>query len=125
MADELLENAEEIVALVRNRWLKGKRPDGSDIGSYKDFGYELFKRQKNPLARGKVDLTLDGGLNENLVLNQLRGTFFNIFSTDEKAVSIANKYGLDVYGLTKEEETLVLERAKDNVFIKLYKEVFR
>lgn len=125
IAEELQKNGAEIVELVRNRWLRGKRPDGKDIGSYKDFGYEMFKRQQNPLAGGKVDLTLDGGLNKGLVVNYLRGSISNIFSTDEKAVMIAKRYGLDVYGLSNKETELVLERAKDNVFIKLYQSVFK
>lgn len=120
MKQEILANAKEIVSLVRNRWKKGKRPSGEIIGSYKDYGYEMMKLQQNPLAGGNVDLILDGGLNENLVVNYLNGSFFNIFSTDEKAVSIAERYGLDVYGLTTEEETMVLEEAKNRVFIKLF-----
>jgi len=125
IAEELQKNAAEIVELVRNRWLTGKRPDGSEIGTYKDFGYELLKRKQNPLAGGKVDLTLDGGLNKGLVVNYLNGSISNIFSTDEKAVTIAERYGLDVYGLTPKETDLVLERAKENVFVKLYNQVFK
>ncbi len=119
LKEELLANASEIVQLVRSRWKKGKRPDGGIIGSYKSFSYELFKRQQNPLAGGKVDLILDGGLNENLVVNHLTGSLFNIFSTDEKAVSIAEKYGLDVYGLTEKEEFEVLLEAGNRVFVRL------
>lgn len=125
LAKELQANAKEILDLVRDRWLRGKRPDGSLIGEYKDFGYELLKRQQNPLAGGNVDLTLDGGLNKGLFINQIRGSLFNIFSSDEKAVLIAEKYGLDNYNITPEETILVLERAKDNVFIELYNFVFK
>lgn len=125
MADELQKNAEQIVELVRNRWKKGKRPNGKIIGTYKDYGYQEMKRRQNPLAGGNVDLILDGGLNENLVLNYLSGSMYNIFSTDEKAVSIAQRYGLDVYGLTKKEEQMVLETAKNRVFIRIYEDIFR
>lgn len=125
MADELQKNAEQIVELVRNRWKKGKRPSGKIIGTYKDYGYQEMKRRQNPLAGGNVDLILDGGLNENLVLNYLSGSMYNIFSTDEKAVSIAQRYGLDVYGLTKKEEQMVLETAKNRVFIRIYEDIFR
>lgn len=115
---EILDNSSEIVALVRNRWKQGKRPNGNIIGRYQNYGYQLIKQQQNPLAGGNVDLILDGGLNRGLVVNHLRGSLFNIFSTDDKAVSIAEKYGLDVYGLTKDEENDVLIEATDRVLKK-------
>ena len=37
----------------------------------------------------------------------------------KKAVSIAEKYGLDVYGLTKQEEREVMFEASNRVFIEL------
>ena len=119
LKEEILANGKEIVKLVRDRWKHGKRPDGDIIGSYASFSYELFKRRKNPLGGGRVDLILDGGLNEGLVVNHLTGALFNIFSTDEKAVSIASKYGLDVYGLTKEEEQEVLFQASIKIHFKI------
>lgn len=120
MKAEILANGKEIVQLVRNRWKQGKRPSGDIIGTYKDYGYELFKQQKNPLAGGNVDLILDGGLNKGLVVNYLNGSLFNIFSTDEKAVTIASRYGLDVFGLTEKETFRVLEEAKNRVYIKIF-----
>lgn len=108
---EILENSDDIVDLVRQRWKIGKRPDGSDIGTYRSFAYEMEKRQRNPLAGGKVDLIDTGDLNRKLIVNHLTGSIFNIFSTDNKAVKIAEKYGLDVYGLSKEERKDVLIEA--------------
>lgn len=120
MSQELLENGKKIVNLVRSRWEQGKRPDGSDIGEYKNFSYEMMKRQMNPKAGGKVDLMLEGDLESGLELNYLRGSFFNIFSSDKKAVSITERYGLEVFGLSVDELKMVLMEAKNNVFIKLY-----
>jgi len=120
LRDEILENGPEIVQLVRERWKRGLRPDGTIIGEYADYGYELFKRQQNPLAGGNVDLILTGALNEDLVVNYLGNALFSIFSDDEKAVLIAGKYGLDVYGVTKEEETEIVTEAGGRVYIKLF-----
>lgn len=114
--EELLNNSDEIVELVRSRWKRGLRPDGNIIGEYRSFAYEMEKRQRNPLAGGNVDLIDTGDLNKHLVVNHLRDSLFNIFSTDEKAVSIAEKYGLDVYGLSKEEEIEVLNEAGERTY---------
>lgn len=114
--EELLNNSDEIVDLVRSRWKQGKRPDGNIIGEYRSFSYEMEKRQRNPLAGGNVDLIDTGALNKHLTVNYLYDSVFNIFSTDEKAVLIAEKYGLDVYGLSKDEEQDVLNEAGERTY---------
>jgi hypothetical protein len=73
----------------------------------------------NSLAGGNVDLTLTGALNKGLDIFPLSGDNFNIFSKDEKARSIAEKYGLDVYGLTKEEEEIVVDLTINRVNVAL------
>jgi hypothetical protein len=120
LKEEILNNSDEIVSLVRERWRKGLRPSGDIIGNYRNFSYEMEKRSRNPLAGGTVDLIDTGALNRGLVVNSLADSVFNIFSTDEKAVDIASKYGLDVYGLTREEEQEVLLEASSRVYIELF-----
>lgn len=120
LKDEILNNSDEIVNLVRQRWKQGLRPDGKIIGRYRNFAYEMEKRQRNPLASGNVDLIDTGALNRALVVNYLGNSLFTIFSTDNKAVSIADKYGLDVYGLSPEEEQEVLYEAANRVQITLF-----
>ena len=80
----------------------------------------MEKRQSNPLAGGNVDLIDTGALNKALVINYINGSLFTIFSTDDKAQDIASKYGLDVYGLTKEEETEVLMIAMSRIYKNLF-----
>ncbi len=116
---EILKNKEEIVDLVRNRWKRGKRPDGAIIGEYASFLYQRQKLAQNPLAGGTVDLILTGALSGDLTVFPLAGGNFSIFSKDEKAISIADKYGLDVYGLTKEEEEMILNVAFNRINMKL------
>lgn len=118
---EILANQKEIVAKVRNRWKTGKRPSGDIIGTYSSFAYEQEKRLKNPIAGGKVDLIDEGDLERGLVVNAIAGSIFTIFSTDEKAIDIASKYGLDVYGLTLAETKEVLSLAVGRVYVKLFK----
>ena len=116
---EILNNKQEIVALVRSRWIRGKRPDGSIIGEYGSFAYEQEKLRQNPLARRTVYLIDTGALREGLTIFPLAGGNFSIFSTDDKAISIAEKYGLDVYGLTIEEEKIVVNLALSRVNVRL------
>ena len=120
LKEEILENGKEIVQRVKERWRQGLRPDGNIIGTYRNFAYEMEKRQRNPLAGGKVDLIDTGALSNKLVINYIRGSLFTIFSDDNKATSIAQKYGLDVFGLTKEEEQDVMIEAVSNIYKKLF-----
>lgn len=120
LKEEIQKNGQQIVNLVRTRWEKGLRPDGSIIGNYRSFAYEMEKRQRNPLAGGKVDLIDTGSLKDKLVVNYLGNALFNIFSEDKKAVMIAKKYGLDVYGLKLQEEEDVLLEAMSRVNQELF-----
>jgi hypothetical protein len=115
LKEKVLANQDEIVAKVRARWREGKRPSGQIIGNYASFSYQQEKSRRNPLAGGTVDLIDTGSLNRQLVVNHLRGSFFNVFSTDSKAVDIADKYGLDVFGLTDEEASEVIREASSLV----------
>lgn len=108
---EIKNNQKEIVSLVRTRWEKGLRPSGDIIGTYQSFAYEQEKRSRNPLAGGNVDLIDTGDLSNELVVNYVGHSLFTIFSTDEKALKIASKYGIDVYGLTEDESLLILGQA--------------
>lgn len=69
----------------------------------------------NPQADGFVDLILTGDLNEALKLYPAFDTGFTIFSADEKATKIADKYGLDVYGLTDDEGQKIIDEAATGV----------
>lgn len=114
MEEEILKKSDQIVAGVRAQWKEGVRPDGTIIGTYKSFAYRSEKIAMNPAAGGNVDLILTGDLNRNLTVNKLKEGFFTVFSTDDKAVGIAQKYGLDVYGLNDEELDAVLDQAAYN-----------
>lgn len=123
LSEEILGNQKEIVSLVRERWKQGKRPSGSIIGEYRSFAYEQEKLRRNPLAGGNVDLIDTGSLNEKLNINDVGNSLFTIFSKDSKAILIAENYGLDVYGLTEDEEQMVLEEAGVRIINSLFKSI--
>ena len=125
LKDEIQANEEEILNLIRNRWTLGKRPDGNIIGVYKSAEYALFKHTINPLAGGNVDLTVTRSLRNKLEIFSMGNSLFEIFSTDSKALELAEKYGLDVYGLSKEEENIVLNEAKEQLYQDILNDVFK
>lgn len=108
---EIIKNKKEIVNVVRERWKQGLRPSGGIIGTYRSFLYQREKIQQNPLAGGNVDLILTGALEKGLDIFKHGNGLYTIFSTDSKAVDIASKYGLDVYGLTKDEQIMFVSEA--------------
>ena len=91
----ILSKKDEIVDKVRQRWKRGLRPNGDLIGKegleYKWFSYQQEKQQRNPLAGGNVDLIDTGSLNRELIVESHGRGLFTIFSTDEKALLIAQK----------------------------------
>lgn len=113
---EVLSSQKEIIKPVKERWKLGLRPNGSIIGTYRSFSYQQEKIRRNPSASGNVDLIDTGDLRDGLVLNALGKSLFTIFSTDNKAVPIAQKYGLDVYGVTDKEEQNDMNKAAENVY---------
>ena len=121
LKQEILSNKAKIVDIVRQRWKRGLRPNGDIIGTYQSLFYQQEKTQRNPLAGGNVDLIDTGGLNKELTIFYNTGSLFTIFSTDEKALLIAQKYGLDVYGLTKDEQIMVIGEGLMRVNNKLIK----
>lgn len=99
----IIKHKKEVIKGVRGQWKKGFRPDGNIIGVYRSFIYRQDKISRNPTAGGNVDLVDTGALSKGLTLNRILEGVFTIFSTDDKAIAIASKYGLDVYGLSPEE----------------------
>lgn len=120
----ILNKQDEIVQKVRDQWKRGLRPDGTIIGVYRSFTYQREKLAQNPAAGGNVDLILTGALNRGLTLNRILEATFTIFSTDSKAVMIAEKYGLDVYGLNVDEKEAFLDMVAGQALIELTNEIY-
>ena len=97
-------NSPNLLSLVRKRWLLGESVLGGFIGEYSNSqmgqDYKAYKMAINPLAGGRVDLTLTGALGDGLTIKKVTGVEFEIFSTDEKYKKIGNKYGFEEFGIT-------------------------
>lgn len=119
----LIENESEIRAMIKQRWLLGKRPDGDIIGVYRNNLYQVFKSELNNTAGGTVDLTLTGDLG-NRIKATLENKGIEIISTDEKFNDISEKYGLDNFNITEEEENELLDGIMVEVVTNIFNEVW-
>lgn len=99
----------------RGELKSGKNADGSIIGTYKSERYELFKRQLNPLANGKVDLILTGSTKDKLEVLYLGNGTYKIVSTDKKWNSLIGKYGEKIQIINQKE----FERLQTTVYAPL------
>lgn len=95
----------QITDKIRKRWLFGKDPNGDIIGTYKSSNYRSFKVVANSKAEGLVDLTLTGRLGNALTVRKKGSLGYEVFSTDSKYSNISEKYGLEQFNLSEEEQT--------------------
>ena len=103
----ILSLKDEIRKLIKERWLKGESVDGGSIGEYLSSTYKKLKLNKNPKARGRVDLTLTGSLGNEIDIVRRNNGDYEIISNDSKYNSIGSKYGFKEFGLTKEQDELI------------------
>lgn len=103
-ADRVIKkNAEFAIDLSQGQMIRGKMPDGSQIGAYQSPFYAEFKNLRNPLAGfGVVDLNLTGDYYKGMILT---GKYpnYEIISKDGKAQELESKYG-DPLGINKSNE---------------------
>lgn len=119
----LMERESEIRDMIKQRWLLGRRPDGSLIGFYRDVNYAIFKQTINPSAKGDVDLILSGDLVNN-IKTVLGKNKIEILSSDYKFEEISLKYGLDNFNITEDEENELLDRIMAEVVTNIFKEIW-
>ncbi len=122
------QHEKEIRQLIKERWLLGKRPDGSLIGSYSSMGYALDKHSQNPTAGFyNVDLIRTGDLVDAIKIS-LVSVGFEIFSTDEKYNKISSEptefskgaYGKDNFNLTDEQTEEIISKVSVQTLEFLY-----
>jgi hypothetical protein len=108
--DLMYEKQNEIKSLIKQRWLFGKKPDGTIIGQYHSGKYANEKNRQNPKAGlFNVDLIDTGSLVEAIKISMINNGF-EVFSTDIKYNKIADKYGDDNFNITdKETEEIINE----------------
>lgn len=114
---QMHENEAWIRQRIRDRWLLGKRPDGSIIGLYQSEDYAEEKYSKNSLAGfGNVDLTLTGSLWRGIQISGFNDEY-EIFSTDSKYDEIKDKYGEYNFNITEEEKQMLFDKILVNVLM--------
>jgi len=113
---EVKEYESQILDYVIERWQRGQGVNGGVIGEYRNEDYAIFKNQKNPLAGfGNVDLIDTGELKDGLFIQELWSVFI-IKSSDPKYKMIADKYGIEEFGLTEQQMKEILAEIKNNTF---------
>ena len=116
-----LKEERNIRELIQNRWLFGKKPDGSIIGYYRSPMYALEKRAKNQKAgAGVVDLTDTGSLGNKIKI-ALVSQGIEVFSQDEKYNDIAEKYGDSNFNITDAEKEQIINKVMDLTIKKIYR----
>ena len=110
---------------IKERWLRGKTPDGGRIGAYKVVNYALFKKEKNPLAGFyMVDSTLTGSLGNKITFLMLSESEYEIFSTDEKYNDIVEEYGDYNFNLREDEKTEISKQLTNKTILEIIKKSY-
>lgn len=99
--DTIQETEKVIIALNHDQLQKGRDSLGNQLRPYASQSYAKYKRKLNP--RGVTDLRLTGAFYSGW---KVIATKFptRILSTDAKAPILQKQYGIDIYGLTKNNE---------------------
>lgn len=98
-------HATDFIRLNEEQLFEGKTSDNTLIKPpYASDAYANFKLKHNPL--GVVDLFLTGAFYGSFFLYTTTYPVF-IFATDEKTSKLVDQYGKNIFGLTKENLSIV------------------
>jgi hypothetical protein len=109
---------------VKKRWSWGRGVNGGEIGLYRSSEYKAFKLNKNPSARGTVDLILTGSLSNKLKIRKM-GSLFEVVSLDQKFKKIGDKYGFEQFNLTPEETQQLISEIYEKILTNYTYEVWQ
>lgn len=107
---------------IHQRWLLGKKPDGTPIGLYFDYDYAEYKYEFRSKQAGfqSVDLIDEGSLWRHIeIFTEKQG--IEIESTDEKFLKIAEKYGFENFNVTETEKEMLINEIIETTIRLLYK----
>lgn len=91
----------DLIKFQKFQMLLGYKADGNRIGKYKNKAYAAMKFAENPLAGiGYVDLRLTGYFQDDIFVDT-RSNSVVLSSMDEKANSLMQKYGNNIFGLNE------------------------
>lgn len=106
-------NSPYIIDLETAQLMAGKTSEDRPIKpAYKNKNYAAFKKSLNPA--GVVDLRLTGDFHGSFFLHADK--FPLIFgATDEKTTELTNRYGEEIFGLTKKSKDEMGQQIKQEV----------
>jgi hypothetical protein len=104
--------------MVVSNWRQGLKGDGR-IGEYSDDSYAAMKRLMNPSAGGTVDLIYTGAFSEALFIPQDEN-IINVDSSDEKRGLLVSWYGEDIFDLSVDQESEIVDDAKMMVYENIF-----
>lgn len=101
LALKVIDNhSKDFIRLNEEQLFEGKDSKNANIKPpYASNSYANYKLKYNPL--GVVDLFLTGAFYGSFFLYTSQFPVF-VFATDEKTAKLVNKYGADIFGLTKD-----------------------
>ena len=114
LGEAVEENEAFITDLNAEQMYKGQRADGSEIEpEYKNLTRQIKQMKGQPFDR--VTLRDTGSFQRKIEIETDRDGF-DIFSTDHKEKDLKEKYGNEIFGLTKEsKQELKDERLKESL----------
>lgn len=108
------ENEPFLVDLNTAQLMRGRDSNGQIFGTYRSQQYADFKRYVNPIGGGNVDLRLTGRFHNSFYIEAKR--FPVIFDArDYKTPRLTEKYGTQIFGLTKESKETAVEHIRGEV----------
>lgn len=113
LVDEVIEqNIPELLDLNTGQLSVGKNSEGQKVGEYSTDLYADFKKAIGSQApSGDVDLKVSGDFFEGFKA-LIKPKVIEIFSDDEKAEGLEERYGSEIYGLTDENLDEWIEQLK-------------
>lgn len=97
----MVQTKDQLLTVQKDQMIHGISSDDAGIGQYRSEEYANQKYDQSSLAGyGNVDLRLTGAF-YNAMKTTATGEGLVIYSTDEKAQSLEEKYGSAIYSLSK------------------------
>src|SRR6478672_5093580 len=87
-AKEIVKESDTIADRKEAEFKMGDRPDGSEIGVYRNSAYARYKNALNPAAGGYVDLTLSGRFAGSAYLRKPKNGKYLLEFSDNKAATL-------------------------------------
>ena len=100
--EELIKEESNLKLLKEQDFLQGDIfGDGRSYQTYRSKGYENYKRQKNPIANGHVDLINTGAFVDAMYLLKPKQNKYLFGNKDTKRNILKEIYGDNIFGLNQ------------------------